>query len=264
MSWESLTGHGIAYQASEADSRRFGLSVARVTVGWDHDNAAAELTEVLRDAPEDLLIVRWPSHDLTLGSAAARSGRVLIPADVLTYWESPAGRMDDRAARASSSETELTCTPASAYPGDPRAAITAIVEDSFAAYGNHYRANPALDPGLALQGYVEWATNTWAQNPDDVLILAHGGEAVGVATLAQDSTGQDLEILLAGIVSGHQSKGWYGTLLEAVDRAAVERSCARVIISTQAHNVRVQRAWARLGMRPFAAITTVHAVRALV
>lgn len=228
-------------------------------MGWHAKGAEEELTHRLRSAPEDLLVVRWPSHSLTLGSAAGRSGRSLIPADVLMYWESPAGRValsDDAKDR----PPFLSCESASVYEGDARAAIARVVEDSFASYGNHYLANPALDPQLALQGYVEWAMNVFAQSPDDVIILARGEEAVGVATLARSSTGDDLEVLLAGIVAEHQSKGWYRYLLEAIDRMALERSRTRVIISTQAHNVRVQRAWARHGLRPFAAMTTVHAV----
>ncbi|GAA6527573.1 GNAT family N-acetyltransferase [Intrasporangium sp. DVR] len=262
MSWESLAGDGVSHSPSEAESRRFGLSVARVTVGWGAHGVGQDLTQALRDASEDLLIVRWPSHDLSLGAAAARSGRAVIPADTLMYWEASVGRVQDAVASAERPE-HLASVSAADYDGDPRAAVVEVVEDSFSSYGNHYLANPALDAGLALQGYVEWATSALTRNPEDVIILTHEGDAVGIATLAQDSTGRDLEVLLAGIVSEHQSKGWYSHLFAAVDRAATHRSCARVIISTQAHNVRVQRAWARLGLRPFAAVTTAHAMRSI-
>ncbi len=204
--------------------------------------------------------MRWPTHNLGLGAAAARSARTIIPADTLMYWEVAVGEVHE-AGSALGQTPHLSSASASTYGGDARAAVVEVVEDSFSAYGNHYLANPALNAELALQGYVEWATSALEGNPEDVLILANEGQAVGIATLAQDSTGRDLEVLLAGIVSEHQSKGWYRHLFEAVDRVAMARACERVIISTQAHNVRVQRAWARLGLRPFAAITTVHAMK---
>ena len=41
----------------------------------------------------------------------------------------------------------------------------------------------------------------------------------------------------------------------------LRRGLPRVIISTQVSNVRVQRAWVRAGMKPFAAVTTLHVAR---
>jgi GNAT superfamily N-acetyltransferase len=63
------------------------------------------------------------------------------------------------------------------------------------------------------------------------------------------------------MISAAQGRGRYAVLLAACAAEAHRRGLSRLIISTQVHNVRVQRAWARLGLRPFAAIETVHAVR---
>lgn len=260
MSWEDLSGDTVSHVVSAAESRRFGITVGRVTAGWHVKDAADELTRVLRDASEEVLVVRWPSHLLTLSSAAVRSGRIIIPADTLTYWEVPVGQVAARD-MGDAPATTLTCSSAAHFRGEPLQVLTDIVQDSFRAYGNHYLANPGLDPDRALEGYVEWATRSLAQDPDDIIIMARGDEAVGVATLAHASKGKDLEVLLAGIVTEHQSRGWYRHLFEAIDCAAQERMCDRVIISTQAHNVRVQRVWARLGLLPFATFTTVHATR---
>jgi RimJ/RimL family protein N-acetyltransferase len=262
LSWEGLGGGAVTAGPSALDSDRFGLSIGRVTVGWDaSEDQADTLTEVLANAPEDILIVRWPTHLLGLGAAAAAAGRLVIPADTLTYWEVPAGHIGATASAAQLAKG-LQCEAATDYRGDPRAAIAEIVRDSFRSYGNHYLANPALSPELALEGYVEWALRSLEQEPENVLLLTDEDRAVGMATVAEDSTGNDLEVLLAGIATDHQARGLYAHLFAAIDRSAVERSCRRVIISTQVHNVKVQRAWARLGLKPFAAISTVHAVRA--
>jgi len=261
MTWAGLSGSKVSYFSSESESQRFGIPIGRITVGFEAQDAVhSSLTEVMSSAADDLLIVRWPSDRLSLASAALASGRTIIPADTLTYWEARAGTVGQSAGGAPA--PGLACAPATAFGGDPRAAVAEVVLDSFRAYGNHYLANPALDPHLALEGYVSWAHGSLDEDPENVLILALDNAAVGVATLTHDRSAGDLEVMLAGIVSSHQAKGWYQYLFAAIDSEAIERRCKRVIISTQAHNVRAQRAWARMGLRPFAAITTVHALRA--
>jgi len=97
-------------------------------------------------------------------------------------------------------------------------------------------------------------------NQGNVLVLMEGGEPIGMATLELGAGGDHLEILLAGLVPAAQGKRLYDGLLDGCQRVAIARGAVRVVISTQVHNVRVQRSWARLGLRPFAAIETVHLV----
>lgn len=268
MSWAGLSGGTVELRPSTVESDRFGLSVARVVVGFDAaaDNVssagrvpdvASRLTAVLRAASEDLLIVRWPAQHVQLGAAAAASGRAIIPADMLTYWEVPADRL---ASNTAPGGPGLVATPAVVASAEVRRALADVIADSFNGYGNHYTANPLLDAELALLGYLDWADRTLCANPSDVVLLTEDDRTLGIATLEQD--GRDLEILLAGVVSASQGRGLYGRLVTGVGQEALRRGCDRVIISTQAHNVRVQRAWVRAGFKPFAAVTTVHAVTA--
>jgi hypothetical protein len=213
---------------------------------------------VFDTAPEELLIVRWPTRMVTLGAAAAASQRAIIPADVLMYWEVPASQLQPDPV-ALTERSLRTAVPTGADPATRRA-LKHVVRDSFRDYGNHYTANPRLDRELALAGYVDWATRSLAEDPEDVVLLMHGDEPVGVATLTVGGGGDDLEILLAGLTGVTQGQGWYHHLLAGVGDQARARGCTRVIISTQAHNLRVQRAWARAGFRPFGAVTTVHAM----
>lgn len=279
MSWEDLTGAGVTHGASPAESERFGLSIGRVVVAEQdprattavvdprEEPASRELLDTLRRAHEDVLVVRWPARRVLLGAVAARSGRVIVPVGALTYWGTPADRLAaSRPAGDGHSDTELAVTSAADLADDARTraveVVRTVVEASFAGYGNHYTADPLLDPGLALEGYVEWAVRSLDTGDEDVLVLTADGAPVGVATLSLDRAGSDLEILLAGLVPAGQGRGWYGDLLAGVGRAAVDRGATRVIISTQAHNTGVQRAWARAGFEPFAAVETVHAIRA--
>jgi ribosomal protein S18 acetylase RimI-like enzyme len=139
--------------------------------------------------------------------------------------------------------------------------VRGIVRASFRDYGNHYTANPLLDRSAALAGYEDWAVRSLVSDPGNVLVLTDGGEPIGMATLEPGSDGDHLEILLAGLVPAAQGRHLYDGLLDGCERAALARGATRVVISTQVHNVRVQRAWARHGLRPFAAIETVHLVR---
>lgn len=261
MSWDGLQGDTISHVVSGLESDRFGLTIGRVVVGdqASEETASRDLTATLDSAAEELLIVRWPTRMTTLGAAAAASQRAIIPADVLMYWEVPAdGLRPDQVAL---TERGLrTSVPTAADPVS-LAALEHVVRDSFRDYGNHYTANPRLDRELALTGYLDWATRSLVDDPQDVVLLLHEDEPVAVATLSAGGGGADLEILLAGLTGATQGQGWYQHLLAAVGDQARARGCTRVIISTQAHNLRVQRAWARAGFRPFGAVTTVHAMR---
>lgn len=255
MAWDGLTGTDIRYWTSDVESRRFGICIGRVVVGYDSPPGAAleaRLHEVVTSAEDSLLVVRYPASHAKLGAVLADSGRRVLPADVLTYWEISS----DQLARAASTRPELQVR-AGSVDETSRTALETVLLDSFHGYSNHYTANPALDPDLALAGYLEWAMNSLERNPDNVLLLAHDDTPVGAATVV--SGNGHLEIELAGLVGTSQGRGWYASLLAGVGREALRRGLPRVVISTQSSNVRVQRAWVNVGMKPYAAVTTVHA-----
>lgn len=253
MSWAGLAGTGVTLSDSPYETNRFGRTFARVVVGHDADESVAdELAELIAGSDADIIVVRYPAALARLGAVLARSGRGVLPADTLVYWEVPAAGGDEVADPHLTTSVDDTLSEATA------AVLRQVVEASFAGYGNHYTANPDLAPELALAGYLEWAERAYATDPRNVVLLRHGAEVIGAATLSQD--GDDLEIELAGLTPAAQGHGWYGALLTAVRAEAVHRGLGRVIISTQAANVRVQRAWARAGFKPFGAVNTCHLI----
>lgn len=254
MSWDQLLEPGLVIRHSEVESERFGYAVGRMTIGPGRIEQDQVLSVIQQDA-SDILIVRYDAGRLDLSAVLARTRRSVLPAGALTYWEkalepqqqSVDGDLAVHGADNSDLETDSRL-------------IREIVRSTFADYGNHYTANPLLDSSAALAGYEDWAVRCLTQDARNVLVITDRAVPVGVATLEPSADGRHFEILLAGLIPAAQGRGTYGTLMRACENLAINRGAERLIISTQVHNVRVQRAWARQGLRPFAAIETVHLV----
>jgi hypothetical protein len=84
---------------------------------------------------------------------------------------------------------------------------------------------------------------------------------LGFGTWTIGPEGDHCEFLLGGMREEARGRGWYSLLLVETARAALAVGVPTVLISTQGANVGVQRAWARLGLRPRADFTTAHLVR---
>lgn len=253
MSWESL--HRWASPEvvpSESETQRFELTSARLQVA-DHsraDDALPVVLDVLSAADADLVVVRYPQRLVTWYAALLASGRDLLHADTLVYWRLAVGE-GHRPSR-----TGLI----SALDAAPDVAeVSRFVGHVFVDYANHYAANPLLDPGKALAGYQEWAAQS-ASTAGAVTVREQStGELVALATtrICDDH----VEIELAGVHPAHQGRGVYAVLLAACEELAASAGAHHLVISTQAHNVGVQRAWARYGFEPVATFTTLHALR---
>jgi RimJ/RimL family protein N-acetyltransferase len=254
MSWDQLLEAGVVVRDSPVETSRFGCSIERVTIGpgpVDVDRLLA----LIQDLSADVLVVRYDAARLELPGTFARSNRAVVPAGTLTYWEKAVSVTEPPAPSNIEvlSADELDLETVSGL-------VRGIVRASFSGYGNHYTANPLLDRSAALAGYEDWAVGSLNDDPHNVLVLLDQGEPIGLATLEPGADAGHLEILLAGLVPAAQGKRLYEALLHACERVAASRGSQRVVISTQVHNVRVQRAWARHGLRPFAAIETIHLI----
>jgi len=262
MAWDDLTGTGVKLTSSPVETARFGVSIGRLTVGCDLPATEAALDAIgpavvdgLAQSPDDVVVVRYPARAIRLGAVVAASDRDVIPAGALTYWGVAANAVD------ATHRGELSVVPATQLDGSAADVLDTLIIDSFAGYGNHYLANPLLDRAAALAGYQDWARHSLS-GERDAFVLLDAETPIGMATLAGSRDGRShLEVLLAGLVPKAQGRGSYAVLLEGCAAEARRRGLARLIISTQVHNVRVQRAWARFGLRPFTAVETVHAVR---
>lgn len=254
-----LAGIG-AVVRSPSESMALSREVDRLTIGGGWRSAVADERELvetigglLNQSAADLLIVRYPTDCVLLTRAlASRADVDMLSAGTLVYWE-------DRgpwAGSATPSASELS----SAF--DVEEALSVIV-DSFRDYRNHYSYNPQLPEKITASGYLEWArTRLGSGDGRGITLRDDSGRAIGVATVRSfDTNGHVVEVELAGISSSAQSAGNYPRLWALVRAAADRIGAASILISTQAANSPVQRAWVRLGLLPIGAYDTVHLSR---
>ncbi|MDF2705527.1 MAG: hypothetical protein K0R62_1179 [Nonomuraea muscovyensis] len=252
MAWHDvMEAPALRAQPSPLESARFGRSVERLTVSAGAGASFDAVREAVLGSAAEVVVLRYPAERIDWFAGLTGLGRTALFADSLVYWRLPAGR-----GRAPDPSPGLVPAPTA-----DTAAVERLVADIFAAYGSHYLANPLFDADAALAGYQEWALRSAAEGR--CLTLRDGGPGgsrlLALATLEEAAT--RTEILLAGVVSECQGRGLYAHLLKAVEDRTLARGATEVVISTQGHNTRVQRAWARYGFEPVQTLLTAHLVR---
>ncbi|GII78699.1 hypothetical protein Sru01_36810 [Sphaerisporangium rufum] len=249
MAWqEVMAAPEVRACPSPHDTARFGRPVERLTVpDGSAPEAFAQVRAAVLDSAADVIILRYPADLAGWAAGLAALGRTVLLADSLVYWRLPAGR-----GRAPDPLPGLRV----AEPRDP-ATAERLAAEIFAGYAGHYLANPLFDPAGAEAGYAEWAGRSAAAG--DCLTAVDRSGTFGLATVAED--GPRTEILLAGVVPGRQAQGLYAHVLRAVEERALAGGGTEVVISTQGHHTRVQRAWARYGFEPVSTFYTLHLVR---
>ena len=254
MSWDDLQGRGVDVASSARDSLRFGLHVARGVIRSEESNLSASLErlhESLASIRPDIAVLRWPAQHTGLGEALQRRGWSLLPADTLVYWS-----LD---LRSDGNDAAKQVIAADEPGGVSLKAVGDAVRNIFMSYPTHYTASEDFEPQRVLDGYVDWAVRTARENPGDCYALLHGEGLAALATTTTVDGGRCMEVLLAGTAPARRGKGVYGILLDGLAARAAAAGRGALLISTQASNVSVQRAWARRGFLPIASFTTVHA-----
>ncbi|MER5646560.1 GNAT family N-acetyltransferase [Streptosporangium sp. NPDC002524] len=148
MSWREVTGSGVPRIAeSPLDSARFGRPVERLTVPAGAGSPFPAVREAVLGSRADVVVLRYPAEHVGWFAELTALGRTAVFADSLAYWRLRAGR-----GRAPEPPGDLQPTQR-VTP----AAVRESISDIFAAYRNHYVANPLFGTAEALAGYREWA-----------------------------------------------------------------------------------------------------------
>jgi GNAT superfamily N-acetyltransferase len=234
---------------SDVDSARFGLRIGRFSLGLE-DTSVSPLSAAFLASDLDLLVVRYPAAAVGHFAKLLHPELDVIHADTLLYFAGDTRPFGTDAPDLPVADGALVDTQ-----------LTTAVRTIFADYRNHYAANPAVDASLVVEGYVEWAEGHQAGSATAVVALEDPAGRSLAAVAAVTYAESEVEIDLAGVAPRFRRRGVYQQLLDAVVVTAAEGGIGRVVISTQAHNLGPQRAWARRGWLPSAAYQTVHLLR---
>jgi len=236
---------------SETESNRFGLSVARLTLAESDKIEFQQLASILEDQPFNVVIVRFPNvrTDITLSLSEMTSYKAIY-ADTLLYWETNLIKSSTYFDESDALKVD--------YVGSEE--VPLLVRLVFENYSSHYSVNPLFNSNLILDGYVEWATSLLKSNSAQCLVLRDTTNTIA-AFAVTDYSGTIPDIKLAGVIPSHRRRGIYEKLIRACMAEAVLRQYGSLAISTQAHNVTVMSAWARLGWTPKKSVSTIHLVR---
>lgn len=254
MSWtELMDGTEPAVRDAPLDRARFGRSFERAVVpeGADREAGLAWLAATIAESTADLVVARYPARYVDWFAALGSGERDLLFADTLVYWRAPLDPVPGGLVAPADPAVEIEDRL------DP-AVVAELVTEGFADYPSHYRANPLLAAEDIRAGYVEWASSV--ADAGDGFGLRHREHGV-VGFAVQQPGGDHAEVLLAAVRPQVQGAGLYRHLFAACAERARERGLGSLVTSTQAHNLGGQRAWARFGLEPVGAFTTVHAVR---
>ncbi len=199
----------------------------------------------------DIAILRVSGGEPQIAAnLAAMDHVVAFTADHLLYWEWSAQER-----RRSAPGHGLTIVDT-----QDAESIGTLISASFANYRNHYIANPLLDRGRALLGYVEWAQTLMAEPACTTsMLLSASGSPMGFAIV--DWSGDIGDIRLAAMHPDHQGGGLYRFIIMSVMDEVLRRKVPVLRISTQSVNTNVMRVWTRLGFVPFETWATYHLVR---
>jgi len=257
MTWDALSSNSLHYVQSDVETRAFGVETARIIVGAnapDNLEMVERFSAIVSQASEHVLIVRWPAHLTSIGIALSQSGRRIYPADTLMYWDVATPDLTQHRTH----RHDLDLLPLS-EAGTSSAELERLVGEVFVHYVNHYSANPLLAHVPVARGYCDWVRRRSEDAPDDALVLMAECGSIGFALVNGGIDRGNLEVELAGVTAAYQGKHAYESMLVGLGTVAAARDLPRLVISTQAQNIRAQRAWSKAGLRPLAAIATAHA-----
>lgn len=235
---------------SPTESARFGLRIFRANL--EQVDACALRAELER-VRADVAILRIPAHALALVHELGETGLQPVIADTLVHYSVAL----DRNAASSLCNPSLRLKLARDGDADAIATMARII---FANYVSHYHANPLFDANAIADGYAEWAARCVPQNDEgySASIIELAGTAVGFSCIRICAATQQAHGVLNGVMPAARRSGVYRDMLRATLAQLTGAGIARFLISTQVHNVVVQRVWADEGLRLERAENTVH------
>jgi ribosomal protein S18 acetylase RimI-like enzyme len=225
---------------SRLSTSRFGVPIAHVNLepGDDLEGVLARA----RSGDVAMVVIRLDAGDLESARRLETAGARLC--DTLVYWSRTVSAdelVSDRIREAGAADAKV---------------VETIARLAFAGYRGHFQSDPRLDQAAADEVYADWALRSCLGGSDRVWLIDDAGPA-GFLTMRINSPDES-EILLNAVRPDCQRRGLYPLLVAAALDASARSRVSRCIVSTQLHNVPVQKVWSRMGFEPSGALHTFH------
>lgn len=251
MGWHDYLFDNLSIDVGTSESRRFGCRVVNVRCG-----PSAEIDDDfyagLRDSEFDIAVIRFPTSHLRMGALLSELGDRVLVTEPTVYWSKAIVHRDTT----DSSLEKLVPV----FPNEMRR-LNAAIRSSFAGYRSHWHQNPLTEEVDMAEVYIEWTQSVIRQPSHQAFLLVSSDSNDSIGMGLVESSGTTFEILLAGIVADHQGSGHYASILSRIEAMVGGAGHDMAVISTQASNSRVQKAWSRNGWHPAFTLQTVHLVR---
>lgn len=211
---------------SRPDTKRWGVQTFRTYPFTRED---------LRAHEDSFVIARIDASQIDLVQYALRIGYLLC--DTLTYWKG---------------STDVKPHPLEGYTMRPleekdQWRIDQLAREAFQGYKGHYFNDPRTQ-SQSTDVYVEWA-----QSLHDGVVILKDGYIVAFGQFSEPC-----ELTLGGVTEKHNGKGLYTAFATACAHWGRQRGVDTIVISTQITNLAVQNVWAKLGLKPYKHVYTLH------
>ena len=233
---------------SNVDSSRFGVRVYRGT--FDEIRMNDLFDEIIRERM-DVAIIRLRTECYNNLNNLEKMGFPFLVADTLVHYTVDLSQHSPRPLR----NSDLEFHPCGLKDNS---VIDKLVDHIFSGYINHYTSNPLLKKTDILEGYKEWARSYCdAENLGRLAwIVYRKGEPIAFLTCLFKN--DSCEGILYGVTREASGGGVYGDLIRFSQNFFKVRGLKTMKVSTQVHNVAVQKIWVREGFYPTQSFMTIH------
>lgn len=235
---------------SEVESKRFGMNVFR-QIDLDPDyNAIAK--DILKN-DVDLLILRIPADKQNQLFKLERKGFPYLVADSLVYYKTRLADIEVKNIK--NNEIEYVIAEKS-----HESILCQLVQEIFNGYTNHYFSNPYIQKQSITEGYQEWAnSNITNNNPNKItFLIKRDSQFIGFACCSFNHEKKECEGILYGVVDNESGKGIYSDLIRYTQKYFKSLGYLTMKVSTQLHNIAVQRVWTKEGFLISETLITIH------
>jgi hypothetical protein len=219
------------------------MEVYRLEVG--SSDVHLLLSTILRQHDVDLIIGTDFSTLSNIFTTLINYDYRVIPAGSVVYWNADLTKLHTPSTRILQATKEYLLTQLGSRD---KFLVHSLVTNIFEHYKSHYSFLPQNVRIESADAYVDWVNKSLTASDHTIFCLTHGDQPVGLAMIK--ISGVYADILLAGVIAEATGTGAYGSLLLAIYDYLISEQISMVQISTQGFNIRVQRRWVKLGLRP--------------